>query len=324
MNNDGTPYTWALSDPEQQGSNTPFATNAVWNTNTVRIQRSTQNNDEVGADFARSGSASMRFTTNGNKNNNFDFAKELEANKTYRFNFWHRSPKWDDWGWLKVKIGDNVIWSHELKGRNNVWANCDLFFTTTEENKTLHLYTTSEDHGDWWNLYLDDLVLYEVTGAIDPVIEGKTNLIVNGDFEDTTIDNEGNPYQWALASERTENDINYPIKHSDIWGNVVRIQDKQKHIDTGKNWAHSGNNSLRVSYLDNWNEGQIFEFGELKGAVQPKAYKANINFTKELEPNKTYTFVFWLKAANYPDRGKLAIANGDVRLWDEELSEYIN
>ncbi|OQB29514.1 MAG: hypothetical protein BWY08_01829 [Bacteroidetes bacterium ADurb.Bin174] len=325
MNNDGTPYTWALSDPAQQGGNTPYAANTLWNTNTIRIQRSPQGNDEVYDDFARSGSASIRFTTDGNKNNNFDFAKELEANKTYRFNFWHRSPKWDDWGWLKVKIGENVIWSHELKGRNNVWANCDLFFTTTEENKTLHLYTTSEDHGDWWNLYLDDLVLYEVTGAIDPVIEGKTNLIVNGGFEDTTIDNEGNPYQWALASERTENDINYPIKHSDIWGNVVRIQDKQKHIDTGKNWAHSGNNSLRVSYLDNWNEGQIFEFGELKGAVQPKAYQSNINFTKELEPNKTYTFVFWLKAANYPDRGKLAIANGDVRLWDEQLStKYIN
>ena len=325
MNNDGTPYTWALSDPARQDGNDPFAANSLWNTNTIRIQRSTQNNDDVGADYAHSGSASIRFTTNGNKSNNFDFAVELEAGKTYRFNFWHRSPKWPDWGWLNVKVGDNVIWGHELMGRNNVWANCDLVFTTTEDNKTLHLYTTSDDHGNWWNLYLDDFVLYEIPGGtpVDPQIDGKVNLIANGDFEDETLGNDGQPYTWALASTNPENDHNYPVAYSDVWGSFVRLQDKQKHIDTGRNWAHSGTKSLRFSYLDDWDKAQQFE--GITGAVQPDAFQTNMNFTKVLEPNKTYTFVFWVKAANYPDKGRLVIGNGDVRLWDEELkTKYID
>lgn len=50
-----------------------------------------------------------------------------------------------------------------------------------------------------------------------------------------------------------------------------------------------------------------------------------MDFTKELEPNKTYTFVFWVKAANYNDKGRFVVGNGDIRLWDEELStKYIN
>ena len=326
LNNDGTEYEWELASNGGDDSNDPVKYNPVWNGN-VRIQDINKADDFNDGDdyYAHSGDNSLRFSTLENKGSNFDFAVELEANKTYRFNFWHRSPKWDDWGWLKVRIGDDVIWSHEVKGRNNVWANCDLVFTTTDDDKTLHLYTTSDDHGNWMNIYFDDFVLYEVTEPIDPVIEGKTNLIVNGGFEDPTIDNEGNPYTWALASANLENDSNFPVAYSEIWGNVVRIQDKQKHIDTGLKWAHSGTKSLRFSYLDDWDQAQNFEFGELRGTTMPQAYQANMNFTKELEPNKTYTFVFWVKAANYPDKGRIAVANGDVRIWDEQLStKYIN
>jgi len=325
MNNDGTPYTWALSDPNRQDGNDPFAANPLWNTNTIRIQRSSQDNDAVGADFAHSGNASLRFTTNGDNANNFDYAIELQAGKTYRFNFWHRSPKWDDWGWLKVRIGDNVIYGQELKGRNNVWANCDLVFTTTDENKTLHLYTTSADHGGWWNLYLDDLMLYEIPAGtpIDPQIAGKTNLIANGDFEDVTKGNDGQPYTWALASSSSSDDDNYPVKWSDVWGSVVRLQDKQKITDTGLQWAHSGTHSLRFSYLDDWGKAQAFE--GITGDTWPDAFRVNMNFKKELEPNKTYTFVFWIKVANYGDKGTLAIANGDARIWDDVIStKYID
>lgn len=324
MNNDGTPYTWALSNLDNKNENLPFAANALWNSNTVRIQRNDKPDDEV-TDFARSGDGSLRFTTQGNNGNNFDFGVELEAGKTYRFNFWHRSPKWPDWGWLKVRVGEELIWSHELMGRNNRWTNCDLVFTATEENKTVHLYTTAADHGNWWNLYLDDLVLYEIPEGtpVDPQIAGKTNLIANGDFEDETLGNDGQPYTWALASTNADNDHNYPVAYSNVWKSVVRLQDKQKHIDTGRNWAHSGTKALRFSYLDNW--GQAREFEGLSGDQYPVSFGVNIDFKKELEPNKTYTFVFWLKAANYNDKGKLVVANGDVRLWDEELStKYIN
>ncbi|GAB1415388.1 hypothetical protein MASR2M117_07940 [Paludibacter sp.] len=322
INNDGTAYTWTLSNADN--SNEPVGNNPLWN-GSVRIQRNDKPDDQLGGQWAHSGTSSLRFSTLGNKANNFDFTKELEANKTYRFNFWHRNPHWNDYGWISIKIGENVIWRHELGGRNNVWANCDLIFTTSDENKTLHLYTISDDHGGWMNIFFDDFVLYEIPGGtpIDPQIAGKTNLIANGDFEDATLGNDGQPYTWALASTNPENDHNYPVAYSNVWGSFVRLQDKQKHIDTGKNWAHSGTKSLRFSYLDDWDKAQQFE--GITGAVQPDAYKTNMDFTKELEPNKTYTFVFWVKAANYNDKGRFVVGNGDIRLWDEELStKYIN
>ncbi|KAA6303013.1 MAG: hypothetical protein EZS26_000908 [Candidatus Ordinivivax streblomastigis] len=327
-NNDGSDYTWALSNPSDGGDNNPTANNPLWNGN-VRIQRHDQSNDEIGGVWAHSGISSVRFSTLGNRNNNFNFTKELEANKTYRFSFWHRSPKYDDWGWLKVKIGEGgdekVIWGHELKGRNNRWTNADLVFTTTDTDKTLHLFTDFESHGDWWNLYLDDFVLYEIpTGTpLDPQIAGKINLIDNGDFEDTTIDNTGAAYEWALASSDPADDKNYPVAWNDQWGSYVRLQDKRKHIDSGFQWAHSGNKSLRFSFLDDKGQAQSFE--GISGDEQPSAYRVNLNFNKELEPNKTYTFVFWIKASNYPDRGRFVVANGDLRILEEELStQFVN
>jgi len=189
--------TWALSDLTTGKDNNPNRFDALWNGN-VRIQRHDQSEDGLNAGngsqlWAHTGNASLRFSTLGQNGNNFDFTQQLKPNTKYRFNFWHKSPKWDDWGWLKVKLGDGPdIWGHELKGRNNVWANCDLVFTTDATNTTLHLYTNAASHGDWWNLYLDDLVLYEVTDATDPdQFAGKTNLIENGDFEDTAHSNDG-------------------------------------------------------------------------------------------------------------------------------------
>ncbi|MDR0700012.1 MAG: InlB B-repeat-containing protein [Tannerella sp.] len=325
INNDGTTYTWTLSN--EDNNNEPVGSNSLWN-GSVRIQRNDKPDDELtegngATKWAHSGTSSLRFSTLGNNANNFDFVKELDAGKTYRFNFWHKNPRWDDWGWLKVKIGDTVIWGQESKARNNVWANVDLIFTTTSENKTLHLYTTSADHGDWFNVFLDDLVLYEITGAVDPQIAGKTNLIANGDFEDTSIDNAGQTYTWALASDVESNDSNYPVAWNEQWGSYVRIQDKQKQTDTGLQWAHSGNNSLRFSFLDDMGHAQTFE--GLSSDVYPNTYRINMDFKKELEPNKTYTFVFWIRSANYGDKGKVAIANDDIRIWEQEMStQFVN
>jgi len=334
MNNDGTEYEWELGSNGCETCNDPAKYNPMWNGD-VRIQDVNKPDDfEPGNDFyAHSGTNALRFSTMNmdgqGKTRNFDFTVELEVGKTYCFNFWHRAPRWPDNGWLKVRIGDEVIWGNLLNGdfanniKNNCWLNANLIFTATEENNTLHLYTDSDSHGDWWNVYLDDLVLYEVPVGtpLDPQIVGKTNLIANGDFEDVTIDNEGKPYTWAVASESSSDDDNYPVAWSDVWGAYVRIQDKQKIHDTGIPWAHSGNNSLRFSFLNDWNRAQ--EFCGLAGQGDyaiPDAFRTNMNFRKELEPNKTYTFVFWIKTANYADRGGLKVANGDVVLWDQELS----
>ena len=314
-NNDGEPYEWALSDPGDDRSNHPVDFNPLWNA-PVRIQRNDKT-DEDGRQWAHSGISSMRFSTlDNNDNKTFAFEKELEAGKSYRFNFWHRNPQWGEDAWLNVKIGDKVIWDNRLGRDNQSWANADITFTTTNENKTLHLYLDRYCCG-WYNFYLDDLVLYEIENLEDPLLAGKTNLIINGDFEDDMIDNEGNDYLWALASELAGDDDNYPVAWSNVWGTYVRLQDKQKVHDTGAAWAHSGTNSLRISYLDN--EGAAIDFG------LPEAFRTNINFVKELEPNKTYTFVFWIKTANYPDRGDLMIANGDELIWKETLStKFIN
>jgi len=338
INNDGSDYTWALASDGVETENTPTDYNPLWN-GQVRIQDQNKPDDFNDGDefYAHSGTNAFRFSTLGSRDNSFDYAVELEAGKTYGFNFWHRSPKWDDWGLLKIRIGDDVIWGNGLKARDDVWINCNIFFTTTEENKTLHLYTDYDSHGDWWNIYLDDLVLYEIPEGtpIDPQIAGKTNLIENGGFEDATIDNSGQPYAWELASNSSSDNDDYPVAWSDEWGCYVRIQDKEKisnpdgsgDYDTGVNWAHSGNHSLRFSYLDDWDKAQTFEGLTGQGDYAlPSAYETNMNFKKELEPNKTYTFVFWFKEANYPDRnGTLNIANGDIVLWNQELStKYID
>ena len=325
INNDGSSYTWALaSEDPNENSNNPVKFNSMWNGD-VRIQDRNKPDDFNAGDepYAHSGTNALRFSSLQSKERNFDFTVELEANKTYRFNFWHRGPKWDDAGWIRVKVGDNIIWGMESRGRNNVWANCDLYFTTTDANKTLHLYLTGTDRGDWFNVYFDDFVLYEVASDADPVIAGKTNLIANGNFEDATLGNDGQPYTWALASTNPDDDANYPVGWSNFWGSVVRLQDQQKRTDTGLKWAHSGTKSLRFSYLDNWDHAQAFE--GVTDAYQPVAYKANMNLVKVLEPNKTYTFVFWLKTANYPDRGRLVIANDNYIIWEQEMTtKYVN
>ena len=316
-NHDGTPYEWALSNPENADSNEPAAFNPLWN-GLVRIQRSPKPDEgfNEAKDWARSGESSLRISTLGNPDNRtFAFTKELEAGKSYRFNFWHRSAQWWETAWTKVKIGDKVIWGSELGGnRNNAWANVDLTFTTTAENKTLCLYI--DDYvADWYNLYLDDLVLYEIPSLEDPQLAGKTNLIANGDFEDGMLGNDGQPYMWALASDYDGGD--FPVMWSDVWGTYVRLQDKQKGHDSGLDWARSGNNSLRMSFL-----------GDQGAAIEnevPDAYQSNMNFRKELEPNKTYTFVFWIKVANWDNWGDLMVANGDILLWKETLSKkHIN
>lgn len=326
LDGEGQPTTWALSDITKGDDNNPTKFDALWNGN-VRIQRHDQSNDELSgegnAKWAHSGTSSLRFSTLGNNANNFNFTKELEPNKTYRFNFWHKSPKWDDWGWLKVKLGtggeEDVIWGHELKGRNNIWANADIVFTTTEDKKTLQFFTASDAHGNWWNLYLDDLVLYEVTSETDPdLFAGKTNMIANGGFEDVNMNNDGTPYVWALASENVSNDSNLPMKQNSVWNSFLRIQDKRKNIDTGYKWAHSGNNSLRFTFLDNRGEAKTTD--GLTTDSLPLSFRQNVMFEKVLAPNKTYTFVFWMKAANYPDNGRLTVANGDIKLWSDVMN----
>jgi hypothetical protein len=324
IDNAGNAYEWALSDLASGSDNNPTLAAPLWNGN-VRIQRHDQSNDGLNAGngsqlWAHSGNASLRFSTLGSNANNFDFTQELKPNTKYRFNFWHKSPKWDDWGWLKVKLGDGPdIWGHELKGRNNVWTNCDLVFTTDATNTTLHLYTNSASHGNWWNLYLDDLVLYEVTDTTDPdLFAGKTNLIENGGFEDTAHSNDGSLYDWAMASTEPNVDSNYPVKWNDMWGSYVHLQDRQKGVDTGIKYAHSGNNSMRFSFLDDQGSAKTFE--GITNDSLPSTYRVNLNFKKELEPNKTYTFIFWIKSANYGDQGRVIVANGDIKIWNDVLN----
>ena len=322
MNNDGTtPYEWALSNPDDAENNEPTAFNPVWN-GLVRIQRNDKPNDEIGGQWAHSGQSSMRFTTLGNPSNRtFAFTKELEANKSYRFNFWHRNPHWGETAWLKVKVGDNVIWGERLGNDDNVWANADMTFTTTTENRILSLYL--EDYCcDWYNFFLDDLVLIEIsTPGPDPLLVGKENLIKNGDFENDMLGNDGKPYMWALASDFGPGDNDYPVAWSDVWGAYVRLQDQQKVQDTGLNWAHSGTKSLRISYLNK-------EDKTITGSINagtPDALNQNINFQMNLDPDQTYTFVFWIKTANYNDKGDLMIANDGILLWKQQLStKYIN
>ena len=327
IDNAGNAFEWALSDLASGSDNNPNSPAPMWNGN-VRIQRHDQSNDGLNAGFgsqkwAHTGNASLRFSTMGNKANNFDFQQVLKPNTKYRFNFWHKSPTFPDNGWLKIKLGEGddatAIWGQQLAGSNNVWTNGDILFTTDATNTTLHLYTNSASHGDWWNLYLDDLVLYEVKDATDPdlLFAGKTNLIVNGGFEDVAVNNDGTAYDWALTSANSDVNSNYPVKMNTVWGNYVQLQDRQKNADTGVKYAHSGTKSMRFSFLDDQNSAKAFE--GITNDSLPSAYRLNMNFKKELEPNKTYTFVFWIKAANYGDQGRLIVANGNIQVWNDVL-----
>ena len=350
INNDGTPYEWALSqgnasnepifqnvDPESTGD---YKENTVWD-GRVRLQVNFKDDEDMGwaenKPWAHSGTSSIRITSQG-KGTHFKFTKELEADKEYCFNFWMRLPKWNDGVILKANIGDSQIWTIDCNAdawdRFNHWKNVNFTFTTTEENKTLTLFTDG-GHGDWYNVYFDDMVLYEVTpqtviNDTDPDA-GKVNLFKNGDFEDETIDNNGAPYEWALASNtfyrpNSDEDLNnYPVAYSDFWGAHVRLQNKAKNDDIPSEWAHSGDNSLRISRLDDRRHAQIFEGiteeHEVHGeGSDPAAWRQNIHMEYELEANKTYTFVFWIKTAAYGDWGALHVDNGSISLWRESLS----
>ena len=360
-NNDGTPYRWAKSASARHTmeSNLPAAYNPVWG-GLVRLQTFNKVDDNVQGDYKRSGNNCLRWTTLGSDSeglgfgngwgNRLDFKVVLEKNKTYRFNFWYALPKWGERGWLKIRINDNcasktggkVVWGQQLNpgaGQHAAgWMNADVVFTTDNSNYVMHFYDASRESW-WWNLYFDDFVLYEVssTQAIDPVVDnyikaGKENLIKNGDFENINTNNDGSSYTWTLATDpNPTSSNNYPVANNPVWGTAVRLQNKEQAnatdlewggnlisawegadgFDTGKQWAHSGNNSLRVSFLDGPPAGQ--------------PGRCNINFQKELEPNAIYTFTFWLKAASWNDGGHVAVANGNLRLWDERIwVKYMN
>ena len=331
MNNDGTPYEWALS--EGNPSNDPTKDdNPMWEGN-VRLQVNFKDDEDMGWEenrpWARSGNASIRATTHGH-GTNFKFTKELEANKTYCFNFWRRLPKWPDGYKLNVNVGSNNVWSEDCHGdwdHFNHWRNANITFTTTDTDKTLTLF--SSDGGTWFNVYLDDLVLYEVTPGLvmetaDPDA-GKINLFANGDFEDVNLNNNGDAYEWALASTgftRPDGDEmganNYPVKFNDFWGAHVRLQDEAKPDDIESGWAHSGNHSLRISRLNHRDVAQMFE--GITDDSDPEAWRQDIHMNYELEPNATYTFVFWIKAAAYGDWGDVFVDNGNTPLWREAMS----
>lgn len=348
INNDGTGYNWALSDPERVNDNSPTEYNPLWG-GLVRLQTFKKDDDEVQGDYRCSGNNALRWTTLENYDNRLDFKVILEPNKTYRFNFWYALPKWGEQGWLKLKINnttentDNgtVIWGQKLlPGWQHWigWQNSDVVFTTTETDYILHLYDGSRN-SSWWNLHFDDFMLYEVTPEqpIDPQVAGKANLLANADFEDITKNNDGSSYNWALSNPENDDDA-FPMAYNEMWGTWLRIQDKEQRevadgewnnwngnerFDTGKQWAHSGTKSVRFTFMDNIDAARAFE--GLSENETPQAYRLNMNFQKELAPNRTYTFVFWIKTSCWNDRGWFHIANGDMIVLSQELSNrYMN
>jgi hypothetical protein len=348
MNNDGQPFTWRLaSESSSDSDNNPHSDNPMWGNN-VRIQNQLKKDDfyddnnlvSPDANWAHSGNNSLRFTSMDNNAKNIDFRVELDADKTYRFVFWHRNPRYNDWAWFFVRVGEqDPIWGHRMGDRANKWIPVDLTFTTTDENKTLHLYSTSTSHGGWYNQYFDDLVLYEVPSSndpktlsyVDPACAGKSNLIDNGDFENVAINNDGSSYTWALASNGENADVDFPMAYNDIWGTWLRIQDRNKRNDneiysdrddTGYDYAHSGTKCVRFSFEDNWDAACDFQFGAgHREEALPSPYHLNINFVKELEANKTYTFVFYFKTSVWNDNnGSLYVANGDIKVLKQTIS----
>jgi len=75
---------------------------------------------------------------------------------------------------------------------------------------------------------------------------------------------------------------------------------------------------MRFSFLDDQGAAKAFE-GFTNDSL-PSAYRLNMKFKKELEPNKTYTFVFWIKSANYGDNGRLIVANGNIQVWNDVVN----
>ncbi|MDR0687512.1 MAG: InlB B-repeat-containing protein [Prevotellaceae bacterium] len=338
-NNDGSDYAWALASGDQKGAgdNFPVKLNELWGAH-VRLQ-DVKKGDDTGDEWAHSGKNSLRISYLADEGQgktfentaetpqawrqNINFKWPLEANKSYIFSFWIKAADYNDNGTVKIGKGsDELLWSKALNQSeaNIKWTNYSIAFSTAEALDTLKIFT---EFANWFNFYLDDIALYEVADATiaDPQLVGKTNLIANGGFEDTTKNSDGSDYEWALASHRlgeTYTD-NYPVKLNELWGAHVRLQDVKKGDDTGDEWAHSGSKSLRVSYLAEAGPARTYE--GIPEDSTPQAWKQNINFEKALEANKTYTFVFWIKTANYPDNGRVKIANGSIEIWNKELTQ---
>jgi hypothetical protein len=278
----------------------------------VRIQTG-EKPDDTGSQWAHTGNNSLRYSS-FDRDQKMDYRKDLDANKTYRFGLWFRNANYGDPCEFTIWNGDERLWTSRVDGMKQ-WSYQEVVFTTDNANKQLRMTTVqgnSDDGYGWHNLYLDDLVLYEVQeapGTGDPLLAGKTNLFANGDFEDETLGNDGEPFEWALASQYVQGEYfsnNYPVSWSDLWGTWVRLQDQQKGEDTGLAWAHSGTKSFRFSYLGDGRE------------------QTNMDFRYELDINKTYTFVFWFKTAAYNDRGNLFVSNGDIVVWGGDLDGNYN
>jgi hypothetical protein len=291
----------------------------------VRIQtRNKGGNNDTGDNWAHSGNNSLRFCSFDHEQK-MDYRKDLDANTRYRYGVWFRNANYGDPCDFTIWNGNTKLWSRRIDAFKS-WTYLEFDFTTNDTDKQLRMTTIRggvyPDGTGWHNVYIDDMVLYKLNEPNDP-LAGKTNLFANGDFEDETIDNSGNAYEWALASgnDNAAGD-NFPVKYNADWGTYVRLQDIQKGSDTGLMWAHSGTKSLRFSYLADREPAQRFE-GKSGDGVEndPDAWRLNLNLKKDLEPNKTYTFVFWLKVADYPDAGAFYVAVGDRKIWGGTLNQ---
>ena len=247
------------------------------------------------------------------------YRKQLEKNKTYRFNYWFRSANYNDPGAIMFKLADELVPSGRFSTSNSAttradnwfadgrdlregidigetyvmdhtdWTNDEIEFTTTDENFVFVMTSRQpfkHDNGykGWHHIYFDDLFLYEVNET-EEMLGGLTNLFPNGGFEDDTKDVRGNDYTWAKASfAPNPNNDNYPVKYSPEWKGYVRLQDcgKNDQDDTFFKHARSGNNSLRIAYSED--DGAATNFLSNIGQYTPEGFDYNLNVTEQGRP----------------------------------------
>ncbi len=239
----------------------------------------------------------------------------LKPGAEYNFSFWGKTISYPEEAWR-----DMNAWLHPANYQfmygimQNKYLDWLKYSAVQHAGGDVQRFTfespASADFNNNQSAYDEFLLTEYIRPSRIPA--NAVNVIPNGDFENTTDPINNIAYKTGYSNEE-------PDWHP-TWGARVRLQGGRQPVnnEAGIFFSRSGQYSLRyytcggvpeIAYGEDYS--QYMTGNENRGANSP------LNFTQELEPNKTYTFSFWYHTATWPDRMYLAVANGNQELWKE-------